>query len=562
MADQTHEDLFKYLVALQEEHNPVDDPTLYKYVLYARRSTKDEDKQERSLPDQIDECLEFAEREQLKVAKPYIQEKESAKEPDLRPKFRQMIESIKAGRYDGILAWHPNRLARNMKEAGEIIDLLDKGIIKSLKFPSFSFENTTSGKVMLGINFVLSKQYSDALSTVVKRGLHARAKEGGWLTTPKHGYYKDDMHRLHPDGENFVLIREAWKMRLEGAIYKEISEYLNSRNFTKPVTVKPNQRRPYQLDKKRLSDMFSDPIYAGVMRYGDTIVDLVDTYDFVPVVSADHFFKINNVTQGDRDQFLRRYDKKVKKNVKGRLLNGRIICDHCGETMYVSITSPSKGNKFYYRCDTSNCSYRNSAGKKVKHHVRAHVIVDFIVEYLRTHTFATKEAHTHFVTEAKRIQKEKLATLTAEKKSVTTQKTKLTRQNKKIKDYLLDISDRELREDYERDLKTNKQKIKELTKLSNRIETAIEANKDSIPTFSKFTELLHELPDAIVKTKSLKQKNYLIEKIFSNLSVKDKKVSSYQLNEPFATFEKEGLFSECRGDRTRTCDLTLPKRAL
>ncbi len=34
---------------------------------------------------------------------------------------------------------------------------LMKGIIKDLKFPSFSFENSSQGKVMLGISFVFIK---------------------------------------------------------------------------------------------------------------------------------------------------------------------------------------------------------------------------------------------------------------------------------------------------------------------------------------------------------------------------------------------------------------------
>ena len=562
MVDISQKDFFEYFKNLKADTIVEDDPKSYKYVLYARRSTKDKDKQEKSLPDQIDECLNFSRNEKLIVVEPYIQEKESAKDPDIRPRFRKMIEDVKAGKYQGILAWHPNRLARNMKEAGEIIDLLDKGIIKDLKFPSFSFENNESGKVMLGITFVLSKQYSDALSKDVKRCLHKRAEEGGWLTVPKHGYFKDDMHRLQPDGDNYVLIREAWKMRFEGALYREIEEYLNTHNFTKPVTNKINQRKPYSFDQKRLSEMFADPIYAGVMRYGDQVINLMDIFDFVPVVSPAHFFKINNITKKNRDTFLRRYDKRVKKNVKGRLLNGRVICDHCGETMYVSITSPSKGNKFYFRCDNKKCFVKNISGKKVHHHVRAKVLVDFVIDFLRNTNIATKEVYDHYVDESKRVQKDRLALLRVEQKSIITQKTGLNQQNTKIKKYLLEISDRELREDYESEVKENKKKIKEFELALIEIEKQIENNKSSILTFSKFTEQVEKLPDEIVKTKSLNRKNYLIEKIFSNLRVNNKKVAKYQLEEPFATFEKKGFFSECRGDRTRTCDLTLPKRAL
>jgi DNA invertase Pin-like site-specific DNA recombinase len=113
---------------------------------------------------------EKAEHLQINIVK-IIKEKESAKEPNIRPKFRFMLDQIKKGKYDAILSWHPDRLSRNMMEAGEIIDLLDKKIIKSLKFPSFEFTNDPSGKMLLGMAFVLSKQYTDKLSTDVARGI-------------------------------------------------------------------------------------------------------------------------------------------------------------------------------------------------------------------------------------------------------------------------------------------------------------------------------------------------------------------------------------------------------
>jgi len=115
-----------------------------RYCLYARTSTTDEKRQEKSISDQIAECLD-------RVVKPehitlqdndIIEENGSAKEPDIRPKFRQMLNSIVAGKYDGIICYRADRLARNMKEVGEVIDLLDKGIIKDLRFATSVFDNT------------------------------------------------------------------------------------------------------------------------------------------------------------------------------------------------------------------------------------------------------------------------------------------------------------------------------------------------------------------------------------------------------------------------------------
>ncbi len=64
-----------------------------------------------------------------------------------------MLARIERDEAQGILAWHPDRLARNSIDGGKIIYLLDTEKIKDLKFPTFWFENTPQGKFMLSIAF-------------------------------------------------------------------------------------------------------------------------------------------------------------------------------------------------------------------------------------------------------------------------------------------------------------------------------------------------------------------------------------------------------------------------
>ena len=82
-------------------------PTLF---LYARKSTYVEDKQIMSIDAQLAELREFAQREGLTIASELI-EKQSAKTPG-RPIFNDMLARIQRGEAEGILAWHPDRLAR------------------------------------------------------------------------------------------------------------------------------------------------------------------------------------------------------------------------------------------------------------------------------------------------------------------------------------------------------------------------------------------------------------------------------------------------------------------
>jgi len=239
----------------------------YRYVIYARKSIESEERQIKSLGDQIVECQKLAENKELKVLnKPYspIEEKQSAKEPDIRPKFRKMLDNIKQGKFDGIIAWHPDRLARNMKDAGEIIDLIDKQIIKDLQFSSFTFENNPSGKMLLGIAFVLSKQYSDKLSVDVKRGMRRRIEEGKYLSQAKHGYYRDKNQMLRPDGNNFALLKDAWQLRLQNKTQEEITKYLVDKKYQRSEGIGGKKHKLFNMTNKVLSEIFRDTFYTGI----------------------------------------------------------------------------------------------------------------------------------------------------------------------------------------------------------------------------------------------------------------------------------------------------------
>ena len=126
-----------------------------KYFLYARKSTDVEDKQVLSIEAQVTELRKFAADNNLQIVDTII-EKRTAKMPG-RPKFGNMLARIEAGEASGILAWHPDRLARNSIDGGQIIYLLDQTRLTSLKFPTFWFENTSQGKFMLSIAFGQSK---------------------------------------------------------------------------------------------------------------------------------------------------------------------------------------------------------------------------------------------------------------------------------------------------------------------------------------------------------------------------------------------------------------------
>jgi len=164
------------------------------FFIYARKSTDDADRQIRSIEDQLAEVRELSRKLNLDVVDVLL-EKQSAKKPG-RPIFNQMLDRIERGEASGILAWHPDRLARNMLDGGRIIHLVDTGLIKEMKFPNVDFQPTSQGKLTLAMLFGMSKYYVDALSENIKRGQRQKVKNGIWPMVAPVGYVNDKKLRI------------------------------------------------------------------------------------------------------------------------------------------------------------------------------------------------------------------------------------------------------------------------------------------------------------------------------------------------------------------------------
>ncbi len=556
MPELDRKGLFELLKGLHSPGESEASARPLRYVIYARKSTDDPQKQVRSLADQIQECKDLAESRGLRCVE-IIQEAKSAKEPDIRTEFRRMIEGLKTGKYDGIIAWHPDRLARNMKDAGEVIDLLDKNVIQDLQFVSFTFDNTVSGKMTLGITFVLSKEYSDKLSENIDRGNRRSLEEGKYVNKPKHGYRKDREAYLRPDGNNYLLIRQAFKMRLEGAPQKEIAEYLNQSGYTKMRRdPKDGVMRHFvhKMDKNKVSAFLNDPVYVGILVYGNRVLDLVELYGFEPMVSVQEFMQINKLNKKQQLFKLARKHRRANERIAD-LMNDMVLCAKCGQETTPGITRKEKQQKsyFYYRCDTDDCERRGKS-------TRAKVVMEYAAGFLDTKPFSNEESYKHYEAEMKRVSEERLI---QERSLLQSLQHQLRKQDEKILNIRETIysNDPDLKEMAKADMKVAERRKAELEGLVEQKRAYIAKGKASILTYQEFIELMDNMGQTLRSLRSMKDMDFLMRKIFLNFSVDGKNVANATLSSPFE--ELYTLYGTKGGPyRIRTCDPCFAKAVL
>jgi DNA invertase Pin-like site-specific DNA recombinase len=241
------------------------------YFLYTRKSEEDEGRQIQSIGDQLKIGKQLAEDTGLYISD-IFEEARSAKRPG-RPIFNAMIARVEAGEADGIIAWHPDRLSRNAIDAGVIIDLIDRGKLRDLKFQSYRFENTPEGKWMLNIVLGQSKYYVDKLSKDVTRGIQSKLEKGHFPHLAPVGYINEQTERtIQPDPERFELIKRAFHLVLTGAYsVPEALEVLNHQwGFRTRKTARTGGT---PLSRSAFYSMLINPFYTGMMEHSGQLYE-------------------------------------------------------------------------------------------------------------------------------------------------------------------------------------------------------------------------------------------------------------------------------------------------
>ena len=528
----------------QKQPKIIDPNKPLRYVMYLRKSSEGEDAQAKSLPDQKAECQKYAMFHNLRVVE-IIEESASAWISGNRPEFQRMIKGIKKGTYDGILAYHPDRLSRNMLEAGKIIDMLDSGEILSLKFPTLEVDSSGNGKLLLGILFTMAKNYTDHQSEVVQRGVdsnHAQGKSNG---VEKWGYSRNIVTGYYEPNEHFELIRQGWIMRSEGSTLKEIVSFWKENNVKRtPIPSKRNKnpRTVYLKDKNQASRIFRDPFYYGILIQANKEKDLRIEYSakFKPMISQDLYESV----QEESNKKVKILSLPTPKSQKIFYpLRGFVICNECGRTMQVGASKGKKHKYLYYRCDDNKeCSVKS---------IRAKHIFDPLYEILDRFKF-TEAEYQEYKKHIGEISKKRVETLRTERKSLQGELNALKRKISVLNNQYIELDANAPKT--VRDTLANK--IDEADIRIEKIESRISdinnilVNADKIHlSKEEFFNTLKTLSQQM-RNGDPRQKDILCRNLLLNTRIDNRKTPSFIWREPFDKIVK--LSEIISGTRERT----------
>lgn len=555
-------ELLDYFAATTEGSKKILPREKQKFVIYLRKSTDDPKKQVRSIGDQRTECLAKAEQLGLDTSKiPIIVERLSARKSSAttqkskrRVQFDEMLQGFRTGKYHGLIAWSPDRLSRNMKDAGEIIELVDEEYIQELVFCTYEFENSPNGKMMLGILFATSKQYSDKLAVDVKRGTDGNVKDGKYNGVTKKGYVVESGYFM-PDEYNWNLLRKAVDMRLyEDKSNTEIADFLNEAHLTERKD--PDESRTVvKVTKQMVGNIFEDSFYCGLYKYGDNLANIIELSNFKPLITPDEYIMLNSDVAKNFGR-----TTAVKSNRSQRLdyglLHNKVICDYCDVPMQFQHQILKRGkNKgrwvisFYCRnktCLRHNTEEQKTQGIKLSKSIRAKFVLAGIEWQLRHLTKQSEQAYRMYI--------DRLESQIATDRAILNTKQSQAKQNlRESEQHYARYQSFQLENPKEYE-KHHSGKLEQYAELIRHHGEAIQENEDKLkelatdlPSESEFYELTRSKVLDLLNTDDIMVVDAICREFVTNLHAGNDTTSVIKLNPPYDLMVDVAEISRGRG---------------
>ena len=311
--------------------------------IYIRVSTEDQAREGFSLGEQEEKLRQLCKYKGFEVFKVYKDAGISAKNMKNRPQFQQMIEDMKNGLINYIVAYKLDRVTRSVRDLEVLISTLEKYQCYLICDRDDVNTSTANGRFFVRMLTVLSQLEIEIVSERTKFGLNGAIKAGHIPGKCPLGYYRAPDKTLKIDNTTKDIVLRIFELYLEGKSYQTIANILNQENVLYPQVKK-------WIDSS-VNRIINNKIYMGdYERYKNDNDKETEIYmDVVPpIITRAMWEEVQNQKETNQRAYCRN---------RVYIFFQKLVCPTCGHIMTCKGTGGKKSKYMYYYCDTCKLYY-------------------------------------------------------------------------------------------------------------------------------------------------------------------------------------------------------------
>lgn len=151
-----------------------------------------------------------------------------------RPAFQQMLEDMKAGKLNYIVAYKLDRVTRSVRDLEVLISTLEQYHCYLICDRDDVNTSTANGRFFVRMLTVLSQLEIEIVSERTKFGLNGAIKVGHIPGKVPLGYYRDKDKTLKVGVTTKDIVLRIFEIYLEGKSFQTISNILNDEKILSP----------------------------------------------------------------------------------------------------------------------------------------------------------------------------------------------------------------------------------------------------------------------------------------------------------------------------------------
>lgn len=314
-------------------------------AVYIRVSTEDQAREGFSLGEQKEKLLQLCAFKEYEVFKIYEDAGISAKDMEHRPAFQEMLQDMRDGKINYIVAYKLDRITRSVRDLEELILELEKYNCYLVCDRDDVNTSTANGRFFVRMLTVLSQLEIEIVSERTKFGLNGAIKSGHLPGPAPLGYKKDGNKKTIIDETTKPIIERIFKMYLEGKSFQQISNIFNEEKILYPKKWKDTT----------IQKIIDNKIYMGDYEQYKRIAkkENKEPVIYMNVVEPIIARAMWEECQGQKEVNQRTYTRD-----RVYLFFQKIKCPICGRIMKCKGSGGKKRKYMYYNCEKCHLNYR------------------------------------------------------------------------------------------------------------------------------------------------------------------------------------------------------------